>query len=100
MNKHFYLCSANVTFMPEEGAVSHATLSTAIAADEPRVTVRELARAQQGVQISLFGKLGQEVQVLDVVIMSVSYLGEMTEEEFQCNAEGATVVANDQDTVQ
>lgn len=93
--KHFYLFCCEIAFVNSEGSAGVTRTSTVVQAPDQRVTVRELAQAQQGCQMVLFRMLGEEVNVMNVVIMSVSYLGEMSEDEFNAKAEGPTVVSKE-----
>lgn len=46
------------------------------------IAARHLGQAQQALQMRAFERLGQPVQVIDVPIICISYLGRMTDEEF------------------
>lgn len=88
---HFYLVAAMVTFNieGEEGTRSHM-LNTMIKTKDNFVSLENLGRAQQAVQMRLAGILGEDSaksNVIDVVVMSVSYMGYMSEKDFDPRVE-------------
>ena len=84
MRKHYYLMCAEVTFMDAEGDTGIARVNVMQQNDFPRLGIRQIARAQQGAQVQLMQKLGKvSITVLNVVIISASYIGHMSQEEFQ-----------------
>ena len=66
-------------------------LNTVITNEEPFVGMRHIASAQQAIQLQAFKKLGTEIKVIDVFIISVSHLGHMTQAEFEFVPEGYKV---------
>lgn len=94
MKKHFYLVSGSVMFAAEDN-VGSVTLNAVVSNSTPTMAVRQIGRAQQSLQMNFWQKVdpseAAKTKVLDVVILSVSYLGEMTEEEFHAAPEGMTL---------
>ena len=86
---HYYLLPAEVRY--EVKGVPHLIkFDTLTKKDQPFINMRDLGEAQQASQVRLFREVIEptpDVQVMDVCILSVSYLGEMTEEEFNSQPE-------------
>jgi hypothetical protein len=85
---HFYLVAGMVIFNIEgdgEGQTRSHMLNTMIKSPENQGTLERLGRAQQAIQMRLAGILGEDAAkstVVDVVIMSISYMGYMSDKEF------------------
>ncbi len=100
--KHYFMISGSIMFTvgkPEEveNLMPHNVFVNAIVRHEnTNFPVAKLAKAQQNLHKSFVMKLPQPeiTNVHDIVIMSVSYLGEMTEEEFQAPPEEPTLETN------
>ena len=84
---HYYMFAGNLAFVDSEGNAAVSNASVVVPTTDQRVTARDMARASQGLQMNLFQRINQQVQVIDLNIMSVSYLGHMTEEEFNAGAD-------------
>lgn len=88
LRKHFYLCTCSITFVnKEDEMVVTSKQNTMLRLKAKHVTVADLGKAQQTAQLQLIQKMdglyNQDQHVIvDCVIDSISYLGEMTEEEF------------------
>lgn len=81
--EHFWLVAGCVVFTRQgEDTVETISLNTMITNKIEQVTARHVGRAQQSLQMLLFQRLGVEIQVHDVFIISVSYLGRMSTEAF------------------
>lgn len=90
--QHYHLVAGLVMFgNPETQEIGSLTLNTVLRSDSQNVPVRQIGRAQQALQMVFRQKTGDETtQVVDVPILSISYLGYMSEEEFQAPPEGMT----------
>lgn len=94
--KFYFLTACQVVFAVqnegEEVQMSSAFINGVVTNDKDVFPSRLVGKAQQIAQMHLFKRLGQEasknVNVVDVVVMSVTNLGYMTEEEFQAAPEG------------
>lgn len=90
--QHYHLVAGNVVFQTPEGpeqTMGSLTLNTVLRGPTPNVPARQIGRAQQALQMLFFDKTGDPtLQVVDVVIISVSPLGFMTEAEFNAPPEG------------
>jgi hypothetical protein len=51
-------------------------------ANEQRITVRDMSRAQQGMVAMVSEEAGEVIQPVSMTVLAVMYLGEMTDEEF------------------
>jgi hypothetical protein len=94
--QHYWLVAGTVMFGNKaEETIGNVSLNTTTRTDADAFPSREIGRAQQALQMLFFKRILQEdqanIQVVDVVIISVNYLGEMTEEEFLRPPEGTTV---------
>lgn len=90
--KNYWIVAGTVLFEdPEgqEGANVHTININQIIEKplaEPYVGVHDIGRAQQGIQLQFFDKLGDpNLIVRDVFIVSISHLGVMTEAQFRHN---------------
>lgn len=89
--KFHWLISAQLVFAPvkqEEVSpdnMANATMNTVVRTDKAFMTMKDLARAQQQLQMNLHTKIGEgnPFTVFDVVIISSSNIGYMSEAEFQ-----------------
>lgn len=86
--KYFHLVAAEVSFRTtpkdgEEVQIGAQRINVVLASDDGQVPGRQLDRAQQQAQIK-FLELAQDptLQVFDVFIIGISFLGQMTQEEF------------------
>ena len=57
-------------------------LNTIVRSDKPTITAKNIAQAQQAVQLNLHNMVEGEVNVANVIILGISPLGLMTTEEF------------------
>lgn len=79
---HYYLIAGQVMFADDQGQ-THAIFQNAMVQEEKQVFgLYQIVKAQQGLQQTLFNKLGGPVEVADVIITNVNYLGAYTKEQF------------------
>ena len=83
MKKHYFLLATLVVYQKDK-LERNKPLNILVTSDEQFVTRSQLGRAQQQAQVRFFTEFDTErkSQVTDVFVQSVSYLGEMTEQEF------------------
>lgn len=97
--QHYFMISGSIMFTagePTEASVPSSVLANAIVRhDSMDFGVAKLGKAQQNLHKSFTMKLPEPelVHVHDIVIIAVSYLGWMTEEEFQAPPADPTPVA-------
>ena len=95
--KHFHLICAELLFSVEEG-MNTVKMNTIISTEVQNLQLHHLGKAQQQVQALLHQKMGDtKYKVEHLVILSVSYLGRMTEEQFHKRPQPPklSVVSND-----
>lgn len=87
---HYYLVAAELVFLEEESEnPCGMRINAAIHGDSRLITSRILAKAQQAVQMNFHKRMeNPALKVVDVVILNITYLGEMTEEAFLAPPEG------------
>jgi hypothetical protein len=97
---HYHLISALILFVPKENAdqsgYAPVPVNAVLTTKSENVTRSDIGKAQQAAQMTLFGQLGSEavtIQVLNVVITSMTYLGHMTKEEYEAKPEEAPAPA-------
>lgn len=86
---HYFLIAGTLVLQENnlkdepEKPISQITLNTVITNDRKEFSVAQIAEAQQGLQHNFYQKFEEKnTKVIDVTILSVSYLGEMTAKEF------------------
>lgn len=87
---HFYMIAGQVIFA-SEGGPQAVLQNTMLREDTNNFGLYQIAKAQQGLQKTLFNKLGGPVEVVDVIITNVNYLGLQTEEQFNKLPQGMTL---------
>lgn len=99
--KHYFLIAGIVLFSfpageGEEPTISSVPVNAIVRHDDINFPAAKLAKAQQNLHKSFIMKMPEEVHGLlnvnDIVITNVSYLGLMTEDEFQAPPEGMAKV--------
>ena len=86
--RHYHLACALLVFQTKvngelQDQINTLTLNTVLPTDEKNITAAHLGMTHQNLHMQLHQRMeGVEVIVLDVVFNSLSYLGEMTQEEF------------------
>jgi hypothetical protein len=83
LKHHFHLVAGEVTFRDPENpeAVGSMKLNSVQKTPKRDIAARHLGQAQQALQMRAMEKLGV-IEVVDVPIICVSYLGHMTDFEF------------------
>lgn len=91
---HYFLISGTILFTMGEGEdeqISTMIANAIVRHDDTKFPAHKLGKAQQNLFKSMMMKLPEEARpgiiARDIVIQSVSYLGLMTEEEFQAEPE-------------
>ena len=80
---HFFLACAEITFVNGAKETGITRLNTVIRSPKKAVGVLLMGRAQQAVQLQLINNLDDPTtEALNIVFISISYLGNMTDEEF------------------
>lgn len=97
--KHVFLIAGLVMFTIGEGddaQISSIPTNAIVRHDDMNFPAAKLAKAQQNLHKSMMLKMPEEIHgsliVRDIVLTNVSYLGHMTEEEFQAPPEGMALV--------
>lgn len=82
--QHYYLGSTKVIFLHKEsGNVSELHLNVMLRRDQNYVNAKGMGNIQTSAQMLFFQKMEvEQYDIIDVFIVSVSYLGHMTEAEF------------------
>jgi len=90
---HFYLVAGNVIIDPDGSGenVQAIPVNGMLRTDTRDLGVHQIAKAQQALQISLSQKMGEVVNAVDVIIVSIIHLGYMTEEVFQERPAGVKI---------
>lgn len=98
VREQYNMVAGEVVFkMNEPDAHMNALrLNCVVKTPDSRIAVKELARAQQALQMQFFQRMGTtELTVLDVVILAIMPLGWFTEEEFNATPAGSQIQAMD-----
>ena len=88
---HYYLVSGEILYKhPQaEEAIGTIRLNTMLQLERNVVRHRELGKAQQMLQMHFFNRMNDPLfEIIDVFLYGVSYLGHMTDGEFQLAPEG------------
>lgn len=86
VKKYHWMVAAQVIFqLPKADDGSLLTMNTMLLTDEPHVTYKDLARVNHSLKISLDQRFDTSVDLKDIVYLSLSNLGLMSEPEFQAN---------------
>jgi hypothetical protein len=87
---HYHLITGKIVFSePNQESVNVIELNAVVSHTEKNIPVALIGRAQQTLQLQFFNRMeNPELEIRDVVISSLCYLGEMTQEEFQAPPEG------------
>lgn len=87
---HHHLITAEIVFTQKgQDQVAALRINGLLISEQQELPVRSLGKAQQIVQMNFHQRMqGQEVEVVDVVIFNLTYLGEFTQEEFHKAPEG------------
>lgn len=98
----YYLVAAEIVFSHTEdpNATPNAIRANAVVmSTDGQFAVPQIGRAQQAVQQNFFNRMGgsEKVKVLDVVIITLTKLGDFTKEEF--NIPPSPIVGTEEPTV-
>lgn len=85
--KHHYLIAGQVMLTHgDDEALNAVFLNAVITTEEFVIGAHDIGRAQQSLQMLFFKKVPPEdqslIKIVDVVVMSITYLGYMTDERF------------------
>lgn len=84
IKKYHWMVSAQVVFvLPNEQEGNVLTMNTMLLTDEPVVNYKDMARAQHTLRVSLDQRFDTAVDLKDIVFLSFSNLGLMSEPEFE-----------------
>lgn len=87
MNKSFYLVTGAVHYENQDKDACYSELNTILVADSASLTLKDVGKAQQGLQMNLIRKLNRtDLKITDVVITNISYLSTCAEKEFYGDA--------------
>ena len=88
--QHYHLISALIMFVPKDekaqGGYAPVPVNAVLTTAMKDLTRHDIGRAQQAAQMTLFGQLEGEatrIQVLNVVITNMTYMGLMTQAEYE-----------------
>lgn len=88
--QHYHLISALIMFVPKdakaESGYAPVPVNAVLTSAMKDLTRHDIGRAQQAAQMTLFGQLEGEstkIQVLNVVITNMTYMGLMTQAEYE-----------------
>lgn len=101
IRQHYHLVTAEIVFRnitEENGPLCTVRLNGIITdAKSQHIPHRLLGKAQQVVQLHFHNRMAEipGIEVVDVVLLGFSYLGFMTEEEFQVPPEGVKLQAKE-----
>lgn len=92
--KHHHLVTAQIVFKADnEDNIGSAMTNALFISDMVDYKKKDIGNIQVAAQMAFHQKLdGAVVQIIDVVIINIVYLGYFTEEEFQAAPEGTTEV--------
>lgn len=86
--QHAHLVAGEIVFTvgteeDNDGEVNAVRVNSVLWTPERQILATDLGRAQQTLQLVFFQRMqGAEIEVRDVVLLHVSYLGKMTQEAF------------------
>lgn len=89
-SKHHFLIAGELVFTQEgNDEVNAIRVNGVLLTDQTNLPVASLGKAQQVLQANFYERMkGQKVDVVDVILINITYLGQMTQEEFYKNPEG------------
>lgn len=87
--QHYFLVAGQVIFHTQDGEHGQIMLNTLASNSERTFPARMLGRAQQALQMRFFQQVNDPtVTVDDVPIYAISYMGYMSEKEFNAPPQG------------
>ena len=88
---HHQLIAGEV-FFTKDGEHHAPHINGVLQTETRNITARDIGRAQQTLQMNLHRQAEDpEVQIYNVFIFSISYLGHMTQREFEKRPEGSVL---------
>lgn len=87
---HYWLVAGSVVINVEDN-IQAVPANAMIITDDQRVGEHQLGKAQQALQVSFFKRLGETVQVVDVILHNLVHLGAFTDAEFHSKPIGVEV---------
>lgn len=92
--QHYFLVVGEIVFSPPKSEEIHAIrMNAIITGGNASIPVRALGKAQQALQVQFYERMQEPtIQVRDVVILGMTYMGYMTKEEFETPPEGTQQV--------
>ncbi len=94
--QHYYLCGGTILFKDESTGDNVGRIEVnAVNKDlQKDIGVKQIQDIQRSLQMVTFQRLGGPVEVVGVTIMSINYLGHMTDKQFNnCPEENAARLA-------
>lgn len=82
--KHHFLVTGEIVFvMKDSEQINALRINAIVNGNTNQIPVRTISKAQQALQLQFYQRMDDpEVDIRDVVITNITYLGHMTEEEF------------------
>lgn len=90
--KHFFMVAGEVVFKTQENEMGSVRLNAMVLTNEQKFPLRYINLAQQTLQMNFFKRHSDPVEILDVVLNGLMYLGAFTEKEFHTTPEGMRMV--------
>jgi len=89
--QYHWLVAAEVVFVTAQENLSAIRQNTLVLSDTPNLTMANIARAQQGIQLAFMNKMKgspnfESLKIVDVVLITINPLGLMTQTEFEAKA--------------
>ena len=92
---HHHLITGEIVFRhskQEDGAINAIRVNGVLLDEARELPARLLGKSQQILQLNFHKRMQDEnIEVLDVVLVNFTYLGEFTEEQFHATPEGTTL---------
>lgn len=82
VKQHHFLVAGRILFMDEQENAANVDVNCLAIGSKKTIGVKQIAGMQQSLQVNLFNRLGGPVKILNVTIISINYLGAMSDEEF------------------
>lgn len=91
IKKHYYMVAGEVVFRTKENEIGSNRLNALVVTSEQRFALQQINLAQQTLQRNFFNRQAEPVEVIDVVLNGLMYLGLFTEQEFHAVPKGMRV---------
>ena len=89
MKKHFLMFAGEVVFRNkknEDASISSIRINAVVPVDNENIVLSDIGKGQVALQNQFANRIGEEgmasIEIVDVVVYSISKLGHMTMEEF------------------